>query len=210
MRVKNQTFKIPKISVDNPPRENNPQKWLMNFFNIKSNFLFQKISNHIQGEKVLDIGTGSGFFAAYLYLNGYQIETVDVQNKSFFEEFPNKIYDGFHLPYQDDQFDTALLIYVLHHCEDRIQVLKEALRVSKRVIFIEDTYRNKLEWLWVAAKDMIGNGEFFLHEYSTTEEWSEILNKEQCNILYEDSYSRMEFYLFYGRYALFVVEKNEN
>ncbi len=208
MQVRRFTSKQRKLSVKNLMQEKKPQPWLLDFFNIKSKFLFKKLQNHIKGKTILDIGTGSGAFAAHLQLNGYEVETVDVKDSSIFNEFPNKIYDGQNLPYQNKQFQTAFLIYVLHHCQDRKRVLQEALRVSERVIFIEDTYRNKLEWLWIALKDSIGNQEYYLHKYNTPAEWQKILKAENCNILFENSYSRFEYYFFYGRYVMFVIEKN--
>lgn len=178
----------------------------MRFLSVKNRFIFKKIKLHIKGSRILDIGTGIGGFAAHLTCKGYEVESIDVDDSSYFKEFPRQLYDGSHFPYEDSSFDTALLIHVLHHCTDRLQVFREALRVADRVIFIEDTYRNGLEHAIVSFNDMLGNAEFYSHTYSTPSEWRKILNDEECKILFEESYSRFTYHLLYGRYVLFVVE----
>ena len=42
--------------------------------------------------------------------------------------------DAHHLPFKDDEFDTAVLGDMLEHCPDPVQVLKEAARVAKKVV----------------------------------------------------------------------------
>lgn len=182
---------------------------IIKFSNIQNKFIYKKIRNWISGKNVLDIGTGIGGFAYFLQDKGYNVKSIDVDNSSLFAKFPTKIYDGYTIPYDAGEFDTSLLVHVLHHCTNRMRVLREALRVSKRVILVEDTYRNKLEWLVGSINDAIGNGEYYFHKYSTPSEWRKILERENCNILYEESYSRFTYHFLYGRYVIFVVEKNQ-
>lgn len=201
------TSKLTKISVKDLASTDFSKPLILKITDIKSKFIFSKIKKYILGKKILDIGTGIGGFAAFLTGEGFDVTSIDVDNSSAFKEFPTQLYDGNKIPYDDNSFDTAVIIHVLHHCSDRLQVLKEALRVSKRVLFIEDTYRNKLEWAIVSFNDMLGNNEFYTHPYSTPEEWREILIKENCEVLYAESYSRFTYHVLYGRYVLFVVEK---
>lgn len=208
MPIRSITTKLKKISVNDLEKETFKKSLLIKFLEIKSKDIFSRIENYIIGTKLLDIGTGIGGIAAFLSIKGFTVESVDVDNSSYFIEFPTTIYNGTNLPYQDNSFDTALLINVLHHCGDsRLQVLREAIRTSKRVIFIEDTYRNRLEWLIVSIDDMIGNGEYYFHKYSTPEEWREIIKKENCKIVVEKSFSSFIYHILYGRYVLFVIEK---
>jgi len=61
--------------------------------------------------------------------------------------------DGVRLPFADGEFDTLLLLSVLHHAKSPEAVLAEAARVSrKRVIVFEDIPRTRCEALvcWVA------------------------------------------------------------
>jgi ubiquinone/menaquinone biosynthesis C-methylase UbiE len=198
------TARLGKISAESIGRN---ESFLVRQLNIQSRFIFEKTRTHISGRSVLDVGTGIGGFAAYLRYQGFDVESIDVVDSSCFREFPTALYDGMHLPYSDGKFETAVLIHVLHHCADRMQVLREALRVASVVIVIEDTYRNRLEWLAGSLSDMLGNGEYYFHKYSTREEWRQILKEEGCRILHEESYSRFTYRALYGRYVMFVIEK---
>jgi ubiquinone/menaquinone biosynthesis C-methylase UbiE len=52
---------------------------------------------------------------------------------------PLQIYNGRSIPFADDYFDVSLVFYVLHHCEDPEQVLREAIRVTRgKIIIIEE------------------------------------------------------------------------
>lgn len=183
------------------------QTILLKFLNIKAQSIFKRIRKHIFGTKILDVGTGVGGIAAYISGKGYNVKSIDVDNSSLFKEFPTELYNGFEFPYSDNEFDTAIIIHVLHHCSDRIAVLREAMRVSRRVIFIEDTYRNRLEKLIVSVNDMIANGEYYFHPYSTAKEWDNIIKENSWKEIHKEEYSEFVYGYLYGRYVLFVVEK---
>jgi ubiquinone/menaquinone biosynthesis C-methylase UbiE len=200
--------KLEKVSTQKSYNKTLFSTLMVKAIGVKSKFVYSKIKKHILGNKLLDVGTGLGGFATHLDNKNFELDSIDIANSSYFSKFPTQLYDGKNFPYKDKQFDTALLIHVLHHCDDRMQVLREALRSSKRVVFIEDTYRNWVEKLIVSLGDMLGNGEYYFHEYSKPEEWREILKKENCTILHEESYSRFTYHVYYGRYVLFVVEQN--
>ena len=208
MPVKAITSKVKKISINDNTNPGVINTLFFKLLNVKAASIYAKIEKYIYGKKILDIGTGVGGIAAFLVKKGYEVKSVDVDDVSCFKEFPTKVYDGKNMPYEDNSFDTALIIHVLHHCEDRIQVLREALRTSKRVIFIEDTYINRFEWLVVSLNDMLGNNEFYSHKYGTLKEWREIIKKEGCKIIAEETYVDFTYYILYGRYVLLVIEKN--
>jgi len=156
---------------------------------------------------LLDIGVGSGGLFKYLKDKGYKMKGVDIADKSFFSDVTPLIYDGKSFEFKNNQFDTALIIHVLHHCDDAYKVLSEAMRVSKRVVFIEDTYRNSLEQFIVSVNDAVTNFELYPHTYRTPEDWRSHIKKNKWKILHEESYSEFLYGTTYGRYVLFVVEK---
>lgn len=98
------------------------------------------ILNHCKiGERIIDIGSQDGHT-----FNGTpfskHVTSVDIDKY----DFPNFYQmDAHDLKFPDKSFDTALLAEILEHVEDPVQVLKEAKRVSNRVLI---TIPNEYEW----------------------------------------------------------------
>ena len=92
---------------------------------------------------VLDIGCGEGWVADELCRRWRgEIAVVDVVDVRRTRTLPFSLYDGLHLPFPDARFDVAMLNFVLHHVPDehKVALLREALRVARRTVFIlEDT-----------------------------------------------------------------------
>jgi len=62
---------------------------------------------------------------------GENVTHVDIDNYNY----PNFIQaDIHHLPFKDDEFDTAVLGDILEHSPDPIQMLKESSRVAKVLV----------------------------------------------------------------------------
>jgi SAM-dependent methyltransferase len=94
---------------------------------------------------VLDLGCGDGRVGALIAerkeSNVVLTDIVDY-NKTNLPFIP---YDGRNLDAQSRSFDHVLLLTVLHHSDDPVQVMREALRVAdKSVIVIESVYFNIL------------------------------------------------------------------
>jgi len=62
---------------------------------------------------------------------------VDIKDKRVVN-IPFQIIDGKNLPFPEKSFDLVLINYVLHHSGDPVAILKEAKRVSKKIIIYED------------------------------------------------------------------------
>jgi SAM-dependent methyltransferase len=93
---------------------------------------------------VLDIGTGTGNVAEVLRERGWNVTPVDIEDLSFIGSVAPLIYDGRRLPFAARAFDAALLSTVLHHAADADRLLRDARRVSRRVIVVEDIHRSRL------------------------------------------------------------------
>jgi ubiquinone/menaquinone biosynthesis C-methylase UbiE len=178
------------------------------FFRSRASFIYNIIVPFLHGNKVLDIGMGSGSLTCWLLRHGYQAQGIDVRNLSIYCDIQPILYNGIQIPFPDRAFDNALLIHVLHHTNNPAAILREAKRVSKRVICVEDTYRTKIEWLLVALNDMVGNFEFSAHKYKTQREWKQVITEHRWKLVCCKEWSR----LFppggfgYGRYIIFVIE----
>jgi 2-polyprenyl-3-methyl-5-hydroxy-6-metoxy-1,4-benzoquinol methylase len=116
--------------------------------------------------RVLDIGAGNCVLCQQLRQRGYDIVPVDLANLSFVNEIVPVVYDGTTLPFDNDSFDVAMVITVLHHVQDPDAVLAELKRVARRLIVIEEIYENSLEKYFTYLIDSLFNLEFINHPHS--------------------------------------------
>jgi len=128
-------------------------------------------------KNILDIGLGGGSISKILIDKNFKVKNLDVTNTSLYPNIIPTIYNGNKFPYKNNEFDTGLLICVLHHCPLQVTVLQEAMRTCKRLVILEDTYRNKFEKILVAARDNVGNFEFYMHKYRSTQDWLKLFDK---------------------------------
>jgi ubiquinone/menaquinone biosynthesis C-methylase UbiE len=103
-----------------------------------------------RGETVLDLGCGSLVVAEQIERYA-PVRVVGLDRLAFARRrLPLVLYGGGTLPFRDRSFDTVVLAFVLHHCEDGgVEALGEAGRVARRrVLVLEDAYEHALErWL---------------------------------------------------------------
>lgn len=135
---------------------------------------------------VLDIGGGWGYYAEPLESRGHDVTVLDVV-KPGFQKAPVVVYDGISpFPFPDKSFDASMLITVLHHIPDPVQVIREARRVTKGVLFVvEDLYHHAMGRLWTQLRDQVYNFEFFGHpcQFKTRDEWVRIFEAEGFTLL---------------------------
>lgn len=92
---------------------------------------------------LIDVGAGNGSVinelasrSLYSSVSALEISATGIEEiKS--KNFPNirevKKFDGYAIPYKDNQFDTALCIHVLEHVEHERLFLQELSRIASRV-----------------------------------------------------------------------------
>jgi SAM-dependent methyltransferase len=123
---------------------------LLNY--IHENLIFKRrvrvLSNSIaklipENSTILDIGCGDGLIDSQIIEQRPDIKItgldVLVRDKTFIEVIK---FDGKSIPFQDNQFDCAMFIDVLHHTTDPIILLKEGKRIAKDFIIIKDHLRD--------------------------------------------------------------------
>lgn len=176
------------------------------FMMRKANVVWSHIGKHVVGKKILDVGMGAGATSLFLINKGFDVTGVDVDDLSLYSDLKPIVYDGDKLPFKNDQFETAIIIHVLHHCKDGVKSLEEAKRVAKRVVFIEDTFTNPLEWISLQFNDAVTNFEFKFHLFRTKDEWKKIIGKKGWKVVAYDSWVEVLVSSFYSRYCMFVVE----
>jgi ubiquinone/menaquinone biosynthesis C-methylase UbiE len=165
-----------------------------------------------KGDRVLDVGAGGGWIGKRISSSRSApvtlLDVVDLNRTNM----SLQVYDGKRIPFLDASFDTCLLLFVLHHCQDPLLVLSEAVRVSqKRLIVFEDTFRNPFEKFLAGLNDWISNSPFFLanpfemnmpFHYRRVEEWERIFQALSLRV----SFKKVSQH-FLVRHVLFILEK---
>jgi|SRR3990167_9878883 len=158
-----------------------------------------------QNKKILDIGCGLGLLTRAICQKGYNLTPVDIHDISIIPNVKPVIYGGATLPFNNNSFDIALLITVLHHTPNPEKVLIETARVAKRIIIMEDVYENTFQKFATFIMDSIINLEFLGHPHSNKDEtgWLSLFKRNKLKLLYKDRSPYWGLFLS----ALYVVER---
>ena len=155
----------------------------------RANVKFKLYKNYLSNySSIVDVGTGSGQFSGVLQDKGYAVTAIDITDKTNADKITPVLYDGKKLPLQDGSFDISMLITVLHHCPEPEEVFAEAVRVSRKRLFIlEDVYNNwvmkRLTWFM----DSLMNLEFAGHPHSNKSEtgWENLFRQHNLKIVHK-------------------------
>jgi ubiquinone/menaquinone biosynthesis C-methylase UbiE len=92
-------------------------------------------------------------------------------------------FDGVHLPFADDEFDFCMLIDVLHHTHNQVEILRECLRVARDFVLVKDHLcESLLDTITLRFMDWVGNkshGVELPYLYLSAERWRQLY--EQCH-----------------------------
>jgi ubiquinone/menaquinone biosynthesis C-methylase UbiE len=93
----------------------------------------------LQNWQVLDVGTGDGLLASKVMQMrpDIDIKGIDISIRTR-AHIPVKAFDGREIPYKDSSFNVVTFIDVLHHIDDPVPLLHEAMRVATEAIIIKD------------------------------------------------------------------------
>ena len=146
------------------------------------------------GEKILDIGSASGFTFKGTELEPY-VTFVDLDLYDLPKFFQ---MDAHNLKFLDQSFDVAILGDLLEHVEDPVQVLKEARRVAKRLVI---TVPDEANWAeehhpYSSLEDLIRN-----ENVSSVEELAEKASPDTVKF-FDDGYQHCFHNRFYTEESL--------
>lgn len=82
----------------------------------------------LEGRDIVEIGGGSGFQAALLAPSVASIRSFDIATPDL-KYFPVELYDGYHVPVEDDAFNGAFSSNALEHVPRLNDLLQEILRI---------------------------------------------------------------------------------
>jgi ubiquinone/menaquinone biosynthesis C-methylase UbiE len=92
-----------------------------------------------QGEYILDVASGDGYYSRKMASRGAKVEAIDIdperiRNARTYHGVPNVHYrlgNAEMLPYEDASFDKVVSVCALEHFHDPQQAINEAYRVVK-------------------------------------------------------------------------------
>ena len=169
----------------------------------------KKIENHCRiylKSDVLDVGAGRCYISKRLKNRGLKVTCLDIKDLG---RTGMKVvtYNGKDFPFKNNEFESALIAYVLHHCEDPIRVLRETLRVCKgNIIIFEDTKPSPITNLM----DFLSNkmrGVETPFKFRTKSEWMGIFKKLNLKIIEVQHGVEREWFYPFVEHTMFVVRK---
>lgn len=131
---------------------------------------------HFAAARVLDVGCGLGRITTRLQHDfpSFDFKGIDtvIQPEAV---IPVEWYGGTDLPFADRSMDIVMLIDVLHHAEDPVQLLRECGRVTCSLVLVKDhVCESWYDWLRLACMDWLGNRPFAIpttYRYFSRREW---------------------------------------
>lgn len=170
------------------------------------------------GGGVLDVGCGDGKIDSLLMSEkkGLSIKGIDVlvRPDTYIEVTE---YDGIHIPYEDNSFDTVMAIDVLHHTDDPSVVFAEMVRVAKNYIVIKDHIKaGFISYLKLRAMDYVGNAHYKVrlpYNYLKRSQWQKMIDDNNLEIEVWNTKLNLYtgiFHLLFDRklHVIFKLKKN--
>ncbi len=149
LMAQNQTSEI--IDAYSGFYENHDEAWRM----LGAKYKAQNIVDVCRGKqfaKVLEVGAGDGSILYHLDQQQFAPELFAIEiSESGVEHIKGRnlrsikevqLFDGYHIPYADQEFDLVILAHVLEHVEYERMLLRELKRVARfQVIEVPRDYR---------------------------------------------------------------------
>ncbi len=130
------------------------------------------------GAAVLDVGSGDGLLASLVLAQRPDLtwNALDTRARPK-THVPVQLFDGRRLPFGDKQLDIVLFVDVLHHADEPLELLREAVRVARSALVVKDHLREGLAAnATLRFMDWVGNagwGVSLPYHYWSAEEWAQ-------------------------------------
>ncbi|MFN2240349.1 MAG: class I SAM-dependent methyltransferase [Thermoanaerobaculia bacterium] len=131
--------------------------------------------------RVLDVGCGDGRLSSEIMRRrpDLNIEGVDVLLRPN-PHMPIRQFDGTTLPYPDRSFDVAMFVDVIHHAEEPLRLLQEAMRVAPLLLIKDHLREGLLANQTLRIMDWVGNarhGVRLPYRYWARDEWLDLFSR---------------------------------
>ena len=162
------------------------------FFPMRRVGLVDRLSPYLSDyDSILDIGASCGRLSSEISenLGGRDFVGVDVhvQDNTAIEI---REYDGRHLPFDDNSFDCAMIVDVLHHDLEPEKVLEEAKRVSRKAIVIKDHWwKTRADFNRLKFVDWWGNISYGIrlpYNFIHIDQWPKLFSQLDLEIVDEE------------------------
>ena len=172
----------------------------------RADYVVKFIEPYLEGsDQILDIGAGSCIIDEVLGEKKFTVTPLDVENVSLVGDMKPILYDGRRLPFSNNAFDVSLLISTLHHTLKPERIVEEAMRVSQRLIIVEDIFASPIEKYLTYFIDSVQNQEFRGHPHTNKTDAGWKLLFEQLGLTLIDSRYTRWFYVI--QHAFYYLEK---
>lgn len=163
------------------------------------------------GASIVDVGAGRALIAKrILEKTGAKITCVDIDDLNETnlsrEELLYVLYDGKTLPFPDNTFETALLVYVLHHCNNQEEILDEVMRVSKRAIIFEDLGPYPLTQIGDFIVNTLLHGVYAPLKFRRDASWKELFAQKGFRLV-EAKYDVEKNWYYPIKHVMYIIEK---
>jgi len=103
-------------------------------------FLNEKfyLLKNFYGATCLDVGCGYANFTNFLISEDIETTGLDIVDESKHKDVPFFKFNGLHIPFEDQSFDTSIIMFTLHHADDQDAILNEVIRVTRKTIIIAE------------------------------------------------------------------------
>jgi 2-polyprenyl-3-methyl-5-hydroxy-6-metoxy-1,4-benzoquinol methylase len=151
-----------------------------------------------EDSSLLDLGCGSGIIGKEFgrFFNSEVLGLDIIDNRVV--EIPFRRYDGNNLSFlKDNEFDAVLINFVLHHCQNPLELLKESKRVSKGIIVIYENIPEGLLSKMFCYLHGVSFAQFFQKNsnkgyFLKRKEWEETFEKMGLKVLYSKKVSGLK------------------
>ena len=126
---------------------------------IKAKRLGSAIVPYLKSDKsILDVGCGNMQIASYIQHIYPEKKIIGVDIRDYrTTDLPIILYDGKKLPFTNKQFDCAYVVFVLHHTDNPQEMFREIIRVTKKIVIIEEVYNSKFQKIVTFLHDWVFN-----------------------------------------------------